>query len=39
MICWSKAVFAFLLRNAENSTVYFGIQINRVVELGTQIKL
>jgi KUP system potassium uptake protein len=36
---WRKAVFAFMSRNAANPAGYFGIPPNRVVELGTQIRL
>lgn len=39
MMRWRKAIFAFMSRNAGNTTVYFGIPANRVVELGTQIEL
>jgi KUP system potassium uptake protein len=36
---WRKALFAFMSRNAANPAGYFGIPPNRVVELGTQIRL
>jgi KUP system potassium uptake protein len=39
MMRWRKAIFAFMSRNAGNTTAYFGIPANRVVELGTQIEL
>jgi KUP system potassium uptake protein len=39
MMRWRKAVFAFMSKNAGNTTAYFGIPANRVVELGTQIEL
>lgn len=36
---WRKTLFAFMSRNAANPVNYFGIPSNRVVELGTQIRL
>ncbi len=36
---WSESVFAFLSRNAQPATMYFGIPPDQVVELGTQIDL
>ena len=36
---WRKTLFAFMSRNAANPAGYFGIPPNRVVELGTQIRL
>ena len=39
MMRWRKALFAFISRNATNPTVYFDIPPNRVVELGSQVKL
>jgi KUP system potassium uptake protein len=39
MIRWRKALFAVMSRNATNPTTFFGIPPNRVVELGTQVKL
>ena len=36
---WRKALFAFLSRNAQPATAFFGIPPNRVVEMGTQIEL
>lgn len=36
---WSEAFFAFLARNAQPATAYFGIPHEQVVELGTQIDL
>jgi len=39
MMKWRKSLFAFMSRNAGNPTSYFGIPVNRVVELGTQIEL
>ena len=39
MMRWRKALFAYISRNATNPTIYFGIPPNRVVELGSQVKL
>jgi KUP system potassium uptake protein len=39
MAPWRKKVFAFLSRNAQSATAFFGIPPNRVVELGTQVEL
>ncbi|WP_394822664.1 potassium transporter Kup [Pendulispora albinea] len=36
---WSEMLFAFLSRNAQPATRYFGIPHDHVVELGTQIDL
>jgi KUP system potassium uptake protein len=36
---WSESLFAFLSRNAQPATTYFGIPSDQVVELGTQIDL
>jgi KUP system potassium uptake protein len=36
---WRKALFAFLSRNAPPVTSYFGLPVNRVVEMGTQVEL
>jgi KUP system potassium uptake protein len=36
---WSETLFAFLSRNAQPATMYFGIPPDQVVELGTQIDL
>ena len=35
---WRKQIFAFMARNSQSATQYFGIPPNRVVELGTQIE-
>jgi KUP system potassium uptake protein len=32
-------LFAFLSRNAQTAPLYFGIPVNRVVELGMQIEI
>ena len=34
-----EALFAFLTRNAQNATRYFGIPPERVIELGMQLDL
>ncbi len=39
MGAWSESVFAFLSRNSQPATMYFGIPPDQVVELGTQIDL
>jgi KUP system potassium uptake protein len=39
MARWRKRLFAFLNRNAQTATAFFGIPPNRVVELGAQIEL
>jgi len=39
MMHWRKNLFAFMAKNAGNSTTYFKLPPNRVVELGTQIAL
>jgi len=36
---WRKRLFAFMARNAGMPGAYFGLPANRVVELGTQIRL
>ncbi len=36
---WRQLLFTFMFRNAEAATTYFKIPINRVIELGTQIRL
>jgi KUP system potassium uptake protein len=36
---WRKRLFAFISRNANSATTYFGIPPNRVVELGMQVEL
>src|SRR5215208_1827470 len=38
MARWRKKLFAFMARNAQSATEFFGIPPNRVVELGTQIE-
>jgi KUP system potassium uptake protein len=39
MMRWRKALFAFMSRNAQTATVYFGIPLDRVIEIGVQIEL
>jgi KUP system potassium uptake protein len=39
MARWRKLIFAFVSRNANSATAYFGIPPNRVVELGMQVEL
>ncbi len=39
MMHWRKGLFALMARNAGNSTTYFRLPPNRVVELGAQIAL
>ncbi len=36
---WRRRLFAFLARNAQNPTDFFGLPANRVVELGMQVEL
>ena len=38
MARWRKKLFAFMSRNAQSATEFFGIPPNRVVELGTQVE-
>jgi KUP system potassium uptake protein len=39
MRAWRRALFAFLSRNAQAATAFFGIPANRVVELGEQLEI
>jgi KUP system potassium uptake protein len=39
MFRWRKVLFALISRNARSATQYFGIPVDRVVELGMQINL
>ncbi len=39
MTAWRKAFFAFMSRNAQTPMASFGIQPNRVVEIGAQIEI
>jgi KUP system potassium uptake protein len=39
MAMWRERLFAFLSRNAQSATAFFGLPANRVVELGMQIEM
>lgn len=39
MMRWRKSLFAFMSRNAQTATVFFGIPADRVIEIGVQIEL
>lgn len=39
MMRWRKSLFAFMSRNAQNPSSYFGIPPDRVIEIGVQIEL
>jgi len=39
MAQWREKLFAFLSRNAQPATAFFGLPANRVVELGMQVEL
>jgi KUP system potassium uptake protein len=39
MAIWREWLFALLSRNAQSATTYFGIPLNRVVELGAQVEI
>jgi KUP system potassium uptake protein len=39
MAVWRERIFAFLARNAQPATLFFGIPTDRVLEIGTQIEL
>jgi KUP system potassium uptake protein len=39
MALWRERLFAFLTRNAQPATAFFGIPASRVVEIGAQIEL
>ncbi len=36
---WRDRIFAYLARNAQSATAFFGLPANRVVELGMQVEL
>jgi KUP system potassium uptake protein len=36
---WRKTLFNIMARNSRSATAFFGIQPNRVVELGAQIEI
>jgi KUP system potassium uptake protein len=38
MSMWRTVLFAFLQRNAQPATAFFGLPVNRVVELGVQVE-
>jgi KUP system potassium uptake protein len=39
MMHWRKCLFTFMSRNAQTATVFFGIPVDRVIEIGVQIEL
>jgi KUP system potassium uptake protein len=39
MAIWRERIFAFMARNAQSATLFFGIPTDRVLEIGTQIEL
>jgi KUP system potassium uptake protein len=39
MMLWREALFAWMARNATSAMDFFGLPINRVVELGTQVAI
>jgi KUP system potassium uptake protein len=39
MALWRERLFAFLTRNAQPATAFFGIPPSRVMEIGTQIEI
>jgi KUP system potassium uptake protein len=39
MALWRERVFAFMSRNAQPATAFFGIPADRVVEIGTQVEI
>lgn len=39
MMMWRKRLFAFLSRNVQTPTVYFGLPPDRVIELGVEIEI
>jgi KUP system potassium uptake protein len=39
MTLWRERLFAFLTRNAEPATAFFGIPPSRVMEIGSQIEI
>ncbi|MNT99587.1 potassium transport protein Kup [compost metagenome] len=39
MASWRERLFATMSRNAGNAADYFNIPANRVIEIGTQIKI
>jgi KUP system potassium uptake protein len=39
MALWREKVFAFMSRNARSATTFFGLPVNRVVEMGSQVEI
>jgi KUP system potassium uptake protein len=39
MALWRERLFAFLTRNAQPATAFFGIPPSRVMEIGSQIEI
>jgi KUP system potassium uptake protein len=39
MALWRERLFAFMSRNAQPATAFFGLPANRVVELGMQVEM
>ena len=39
MAIWREKVFAWMMRNAESPMEFFGLPPNRVVEMGSQVKI
>ncbi|MCQ4267810.1 potassium transporter Kup [Pseudomonas stutzeri] len=39
LVTWPKRLFAFLQKNANSSMSYFQLPVNRVIELGAQVKI
>jgi KUP system potassium uptake protein len=39
MGAWSESLFAFLTKNSQRATRYFGIPAEQVVEIGMQVDL
>jgi KUP system potassium uptake protein len=39
MALWRERLFGIMLRNATPASAFFGLQPNRVVELGAQIQI
>jgi KUP system potassium uptake protein len=39
MALWREKLFAWMLRNSESAMEFFRLPINRVIELGSQVKI
>jgi KUP system potassium uptake protein len=39
MAIWREKLFAWMMRNAESPMEFFGLPINRVVEVGSQVRI